>query len=76
MEHTALPAHVFLSVGAKEGGMVASMERLAETLRSRSYESLAVEKVVFEGETHGSVVLAMVARTLRVLYARPAAALR
>lgn len=75
-QHTSLSAHVFLSVGSKEGGMVASMERFAEALRSRSYEGLAVENVVFEGETHGSVVPAMIARTLRVLYAPPAAAQR
>lgn len=75
-EHTALPAHVFLSVGSREGGMVASMERFAEALRSRSYEGLAMENVVFDGETHGSVVPAMVARTLRVLYAPAAAAAR
>lgn len=76
MEHGTLPAHVFLSVGSEEGGMVASMERFAEALRSRRYEGLTVENVVFEGETHGSVVPAMVARTLRVLYAPAAAVAR
>jgi hypothetical protein len=75
--HTALPAHVFLSVGSEEGrSMVQSMERLAEILRSRGYEGLTVDAVVFEDETHTSVVPAMVARTLRVLYALPASAPR
>jgi predicted alpha/beta superfamily hydrolase len=67
--HGALPAHVFLSVGSREGRMVSSMERFAGALRSRDYAGLSVDVVVFEGETHGSVGPAMVARTLRVLYA-------
>lgn len=70
--HRTLPAHVLLSAGSEEGGMVSSMERFAEALRSRGHVGLTVDAVVFEGETHGSVVPAMVARTLRVLYA-PAA---
>jgi predicted alpha/beta superfamily hydrolase len=64
-----LAAHVFLSVGSLEGRMVPSMERFAAALRSRGDAGLAVDVVVFEGETHGSVGAAMVARTLRVLYA-------
>jgi predicted alpha/beta superfamily hydrolase len=67
--HRTLPARVFLSAGSEERGMVASMERFAEALRSRGYAGLAVDVVVFQDETHGSVVPAMVARTLRVLYA-------
>jgi hypothetical protein len=67
--HGALPAHVFLSVGSQEGRMVASTERFAGALRSRGDAGLAVDVVVFEGERHGSVRPAMVARTLRVLYA-------
>ncbi len=63
-------SRVFLSVGSREGGMVSSMDRFAEVLRSRGQATLTVDAVVFEGETHGSVVPAMVARTLRVLYAR------
>ena len=69
--HSALPAHVLLTVGSEEGNaMVPPMERLAETLRSRGYEGLTVDAVVFEDETHTSVVPAMVSRTLRVLYPR------
>lgn len=67
--HAALPAHVFLSVGSEEGNnMVPPLERLAETLRRRGYEGLTVDAVVFQDETHTSVVPAMMARTLRVLY--------
>lgn len=67
--HEALPAHVFLSVGSEEGRtMVPPLERLGDTLRSRGYEGLTVDAVVFQDETHTSVVPAMMARTLRVLY--------
>ncbi|MGB3544957.1 alpha/beta hydrolase [Rubrivirga sp.] len=69
--HTALPAHVFLSVGSEEGdAMVPPMERLAEGLRSRGHDGLTVDAVVFADETHTSVVPAQVSRTLRVLYGR------
>ena len=69
--YRTLPAQVFLSVGSEEGGMVRSMERFADVLRSRDYGGLFIDTVVFEGETHGSVGPAMLARTLRVLYAPP-----
>lgn len=69
--HTALPAHVLLSVGSEEGAsMVPPMERLAEALRSRAYDGLTVDAVVFADETHTSVVPAQISRTLRVLYGR------
>lgn len=70
VKQEAVSTRVFLSVGSREGGMVSSMERYAEMLRTRGHAGLTVDAVVFEGETHGSVVPAMVARTLRVLYAR------
>lgn len=69
-ERTRLPAHIFLSAGSEEGSMVPSMQRFAEMLSGRDYEGLSVHTVVFEGESHGSVVPAMMSRTLRVLYAR------
>lgn len=67
--HGALPAHVLLTVGAKEGAsMVPPMERFAKLLGSRGYRGLVMDTVVFEGETHTSVGPAMMARTLSVLY--------
>ena len=70
--HTALPAHVLVTVGGEEGrSMVPPAERFAEALRSRGYDGLTVEAVVFADETHTSVVPAQVSRTLRSLYARP-----
>ena len=68
--HAALPARVFLSVGAREGGMTLDAERFAEVLRSRGYSGLTVDAVVFQDENHASVVPAMVSRTLRSLYGR------
>jgi hypothetical protein len=67
--HKALPTHVLLTVGAKEGAsMVPPMERFAKLLGSRGYQGLVMVTVVFQGETHTSVGPAMMARTLRVLY--------
>jgi len=69
--HKALPIHLLLTIGAKEGAsMVPPMERFAKLLGSRGYQGLVVDTVVFEGETHTSVGPAMMARTLRVLYGR------
>ena len=50
--------------------MVPPMEQLAEALRSRGYDGRTVDAVVFDDETHTSVVPAQVSRTLRVLYGR------
>ena len=70
-DHTDLPARVFLSVGSEEGSaMVPPMKQFAEALQDREYPGLQLETVVFEGETHASVVPAMMSRTLRVLYGR------
>jgi predicted alpha/beta superfamily hydrolase len=67
--HRALPVHVLLTVGAKEGAsMVPPMEQFANRLSSRGYQGLVVDTVIFQGETHTSVGPAMIARTLSVLY--------
>jgi predicted alpha/beta superfamily hydrolase len=67
--HRALPAHVLLTVGAKEGAsMVPPMERFAKLLGGRGYRGLVMDTVVFQGETHTSVGPAMMARTMSVLY--------
>jgi hypothetical protein len=39
-------------------------------LRSRGYQGLVMDTVVFQDETHMSVGPAMIARTLRVLYGK------
>ena len=69
--HSALPARVFLSVGAEEGKtMVPPMRQFGELLANRRYKGLTLDTVVFQGESHTSVVPAMVSRTMRVLYAK------
>lgn len=69
--HAALSARVFLSVGAEEGKtMVPPMRQFGERLATRGYRGLTVDTAVFQGESHTSVVPAMVSRTLRVLYGK------
>jgi len=69
--HSALLAHVFLSVGAEEGKtMVPPMRQFGEQLGKRGYQGLTLDTVVFQGESHTSVIPAMVSRTLRVLYSK------
>lgn len=69
--HTSLPARVLITVGANEGAsMLPPMVKFASVLRSRGYQGLVLDTVVFEGESHTSVGPAMMARTLRVLYGK------
>jgi predicted alpha/beta superfamily hydrolase len=69
--HTALPKRLLFTVGANEGAsMVPPMARFASLLRSRGYQGLVMDTVVFQDETHLSVGPAMIARTLRVLYGK------
>lgn len=68
-------ASVFLGVGSLEEGVglpwldrfrtVTNVRRLHERLQTRGYPSLRVEAQVFEGETHTSVVPAVLTRGLR-----------
>jgi len=64
--HDALPARVFLSVGAEEGPEL--FTTFASTLAARRYRRLDLSSHVFDGETHASVVPAAFSRSLRVLY--------
>ena len=72
--HSDLPATIFMSVGGLEetpGGesrMITNMRQLADSLLSRCYPNLRLETVVFEGETHVSVIPAATSRGLRVIY--------
>ncbi|HRE51304.1 MAG TPA: alpha/beta hydrolase-fold protein [Flavitalea sp.] len=64
-----LPAEVFLSVGGLEDSlMLPVITAFADTLASRKYRGLTLSRHIFEGETHMSVIPAMISRTLRVLY--------
>jgi predicted alpha/beta superfamily hydrolase len=65
----SLPVKIFMSVGSLEGNaMTPVMTAFADSLKSRNYQGLSLTTHIFEGETHMSVVPAMISRTLRVLY--------
>ena len=65
---TDLTARLFMSAGELEPRIVNEMTGMADELRSRGYASLELKTVVFEGETHQSVVPPTMARGLRYLY--------
>ena len=77
-EHSALPARVFLSIGADEPNtpvadiaclcMTRNFARLVDTLESRRYEGLEWTSHVFEGESHNSVMPPTISRGLRYIY--------
>ncbi|MEM7099158.1 MAG: alpha/beta hydrolase-fold protein [Pseudomonadota bacterium] len=71
-----LQARVFLSVGSLEESpgseeyrMVSNMHKMADILESRSYPSLQLTRVEFDGETHLSVIPATFGRGLRAVFA-------
>lgn len=76
--HDDLPVRVFMSVGAREElddpliepsfQFVTNVRTLARTLRERGYPGLQLTTHVFEGETHVSVIPAMLSRGLRVVF--------
>lgn len=69
--HKSLNAQVFMSVGALEGrSMTPVMTEFADSIRKHNYQGLQLTTHVFEGETHLSVVPAMVSRTISTLYKR------
>ena len=73
-------ATLYMGVGALEEGVglpwldafktVTNVERMAGLLNSRAYPSLRLEHRVFEGETHTTVVPAVLTRGLRMAYGR------
>jgi predicted alpha/beta superfamily hydrolase len=67
-EHDDLEGQVFMSAGSLEGMMVPDMLRLAETLKTRSYEGLQVETQVLEGESHLSGAFLSLSRGLGSLF--------
>jgi len=67
-EHDDLKGRVFMSAGSLEGMMVPDMLRLAETLKSRGYESLRVETQILDGESHLSGAFLSMSRGLGSLF--------
>ena len=67
--HASLKAKVFATVGSEEGEwLITSWARLRDRLQYRRYEGLDFKTMLFEGETHASVIPATISRALRVLY--------
>lgn len=67
--YKSLHAKVFMTTGSEEGNR--SIERwaqLRDRLKSRDYEGFELTSMIFEGETHMSVIPATHSRALRVLY--------
>jgi predicted alpha/beta superfamily hydrolase len=72
-----LSARVFMSVGAleevehdpKPSAMITNMKHLAETMIRREYDGLELTTHILENETHLSVILALMSRGLRVVFA-------
>ncbi len=66
-----LPTKIFISVGALESSdMVTAAVKLSAYLKDLESEKMYLEKYIFENETHFSVELANMSRTLSVLYGR------
>jgi predicted alpha/beta superfamily hydrolase len=62
---------VFLSVGSLEGeSIITSWVRLRDGLSSGNYAGVDLSAVMFEGETHNSVIPATFSRAFRILYGR------
>lgn len=68
-----LKGRVFISAAALEGKNLFEKRasHLANALRSRKYKNLKLEFVVFQNESHVSVLGAMSSRTLYALYGLP-----
>lgn len=66
-EHNDLEARVFMSAGSLEI-FLPDMLRMAETLKTRGYESLQMETQILEGESHLSGVFLSLSRGLGSLF--------
>jgi len=62
--HTDLNAKVFMCVGEKEEEYAENMKEMEELLKSRNYENLKLETVIFENESHFSCYPAAMSRAL------------
>jgi predicted alpha/beta superfamily hydrolase len=73
-EHADLPAKLFLSVGGLEEyyeiskKWVSNLEELHRRLEDRNYAGLDMELVIFEDETHGSVLPGALTRGLMTVF--------
>jgi predicted alpha/beta superfamily hydrolase len=62
---------VFISVGGNDGkDYVSQMKKLQTSLANADYENIDLSWQIFDGESHGSVVPAMLSRTITTLYGK------
>lgn len=66
--HNDLRANVFMSVGQWEEENSVSMSKIADLLRSRNYQNLNLETVIFENESHATCYPAAISRGLIELF--------
>ena len=65
---SSLPVKLFMSVASHEHPLVTGVEQMAETLKSRNYTGLELTSVMFDDETHLSVVGQTFSRGLRAVF--------
>lgn len=65
---SSLPVKLFMSVAALEDPLITGVEQMAETLKSRNYTGLELTSVMFDDETHLSVVGQTLSRGLRAVF--------
>ncbi len=63
--HKALPAKVYMAMGALEGDEAKLAEAFSQTLANRNYQGLALKYEVFDNETHTSSVARLFVTGLR-----------
>ena len=65
---SSLPVKLFMSICSHEHPVVTGVEEMAETLKSRNYTGLELTFVMFDNETHRSVVGQTLSRGLRAVF--------
>jgi predicted alpha/beta superfamily hydrolase len=66
--HSELPVRLFLATGGLEPGEASDLEKLHKILEERNYTGLEMEMIIFEDETHSSVVPAATSRGFRSVF--------
>ena len=69
-KHTELNAKVILTFGGLEGDKNINNLKEYEALLKSHYANIETANIIFEGETHASVVAAMLSRNMLYLYAK------
>jgi predicted alpha/beta superfamily hydrolase len=69
INHSDLPAQVFIGAGSREPEfVVANIQKLEKSLRNRNYPNLRLETHIFEGDSHLSIIPQSISRGLKIAY--------